>query len=112
MRAKNIGTVIATRELALAGGGPVVVTIGKPERSPDGSAFYCPFQIAGLGADSIMDASGEDAVQALMLAFKRIGAFLYTSAEARSGALSWDAATASGDLGFPVPDALKHLTSP
>lgn len=112
MSVTSMGTVIATRELALAGGGAVVVTIGKPERFPDDSAFYCPYQITGLGTQSVMSACGEDAIQALLLALEMIGAFLYTSPEAQSGALSWDCAPTAGDLGFPVPDSIRHLAPP
>jgi hypothetical protein len=103
----NIGVIVATRELELAGKPPVSVVVGKPERFPDGSGFYCPFQITGLGDDSIKYGGGEDAVQALMLTLKRIGALLYTSSEAKSGLLTWDCATTVGDLGFPVPESIS-----
>lgn len=108
----NIEVIVATRELELGGKPRVSVVVGKPERFPDESGFYCAFQITGLGDDTIKYGAGEDAVQALMLTLKRIGAFLYTSAEAKSGVLTWACATTPGDLGFPIPESPQHPTPP
>lgn len=96
--------IIATRELDLANSeAKVMVHIGKPEKYPDSSDYYCPFRIAGLGKERANRAGGVDAVQALLLALKMVGAELYTSKEAKDGHLKWVGSSGDGDLGFPVP---------
>jgi hypothetical protein len=109
MHLTSIGTAIATRQFDLRDGGKVTVTIGKPERFPDSNDYYCPYQIVGSKRSHVRYAGGVDAVQALDLALKMIGADLYTSDEARNGALSWEGGSEKGDLGFPVPDVLRDL---
>lgn len=99
----DVGTVIATRELFNSDGEAVIVIIGKPENFPDGDNCYCPYQITGIKRNKVRYAVGIDAVQALELALKMIGADLYTSDEAHAGNLSWEAGE-KGDLGFPKPD--------
>lgn len=102
MKLTSVGTVIAVRELDLLGGGKATVTIGKPEKFPDADDYYCPYQISGIKRSNVRYAGGVDAVQALELALKMIGADLYTSDEAKAGALSWKGSD-KGDLGFPQP---------
>ena len=103
MKVTNLGVIVATRALSLAGKPRVTVVLGKPEPFPDHTGFYRPFRITGLGSDSIRYAGGEDAVQALTLTLRMIGSLLYTSSEAKTGLLTWDAAPTPGDLGFPRP---------
>jgi hypothetical protein len=98
----SVGTVIAVRNLDLRGGKEVVVTIGMPRKTPDEDDYYCPYQITGADRSDIRYAVGVDAVQALELALRMIGADLYTSNEALNGALSWEGGI-DGDLGFPRP---------
>lgn len=105
----KITTVIATRVLDLSDGRKVTITIGKPEKFPDAEDYYCPYQIVGIGSEHVRHAGGIDAVQALELALKMIGADLYTSQEAQAGVLSWNAGSKKGDLGVPVPDVLRDL---
>ena len=112
MKIADLGTVIATRELDLANKPRVSIVIGKPEPFPDGKGYYCPYRIVGLGDGAVRHAGGEDSVQALQLGLKKIGATLYTSAEARSGLLTWELASVAGDLGFPVPDSVRDLAPP
>jgi hypothetical protein len=109
MKLTNVGVVITQRELSLAQKTKVSVCIGKPEPFPDGNGYYCPYQIIGLGDQKVQYAGGEDTVQALTLALKSVGALLYTSAEAKTGLLSWND---GGDLGFPVPDSIRDLAPP
>jgi hypothetical protein len=109
MKPVKLGIVIATRELTLASATTVTVRIGKPELFSDGLNWYCPYQVDGIGNGRVRRAGGIDAVQALELALKMIGAELYTSAAAKSGSLTWDAASKPSDLGFPVPDAIRDL---
>src|SRR4030081_2369044 len=101
MKLKDVGTVIATRELSISVGTTVTVLIGKPEKFPDSEDYYCPYQILGLGNQRVRYAGGIDAVQALELALKMIGTDLYTSKEVQAGELSWPGGK-KGDLGFPV----------
>jgi hypothetical protein len=106
MKLTDVGTVIATRELSLSAGKPVTVLIGKPEKFCDSDDYYCPYQILGFGNQRVRYAGGSDAVQALELTLKKIGADLYTSREAQAGKLSWHG---EKNLGFPVPDVLSDL---
>jgi hypothetical protein len=112
MEQGKIGEAIAVRVLSLGEGRTVTVSIGKPAPFPGGKGYYCPIQIEGMGAGHTSHAGGEDAVQAIQLAMKKIGAFLYTSDEAKSGQLRWRSAPAPGDLGFPVPDSIRDLAPP
>jgi len=86
----------------------VTVLIGKPERFPDSPDYYCCYQILGLGFERVKRAGGVDAVQAMDIAHKMIGAELYTSKEYRAGELHW-AAGSKGDLGFPLADSIVDL---
>jgi hypothetical protein len=103
MKITNVGSVIAIREFYLLGGGVVTVVIGKPEKFPNADEYFCPYQITGIKRSNIRYAGGVDAVQALVLALKMVGADLYSSDEAQSGALTWNGSVEKGDLGFPQP---------
>ena len=107
MKLDDIGVVIASRKLDLKGK-TVTIRIGKPVVYPDGSDYYCPYEITGLGKTMIGYAGGIDSVQALLLSLKKIGAILYSSREAQSGQLAWSFGI-DGDFGFPVPDSAKDL---
>lgn len=108
MKLTDVGVQIATRVLDL-GGRQITVVIGKPEKFPDAEDFYCPYQIVGLGSGRVRYAGGIDAVQAMQLALKMVGADLYTSPESQAKQLTWQGGESSGDLGFPVPDSVKDL---
>lgn len=112
MKLDTVGPIIATRTLTLAKKGSVKVTIGKPEKFPDGGDYYCPYQITGIGSGKIKYAGGVDSVQALFLALQNIGTDLYTSDEAKSGSLKWLDTEPHADLGFPVPDILRNVARP
>lgn len=105
----TLGQIIATRNFQLKNGKLVTVSIGKPEVFPNESSFYCPYQITGMGSERVNRAGGVDAVQALLLALKMIGAELVTSDECLSGNLSWAGGTGPKDVGFPLPDSLKDF---
>jgi len=79
--------------------GQVIVRLAKPEKIPGEDDFSCGYQILGLGTEAVRTAVGVDAVQALFLAMTKIGADLYTSAEASTCKLSWHG---DKNLGFPV----------
>jgi len=103
---EDVGNVIAERELDTSDGRTVKVLIGQPQPFPEGSSYYCPIQITGIGKDMVMRAGGVDSVQALLLALKMIGARLYTSDEGRAGTLTW---LERRNLGFPVVPFLQDL---
>jgi hypothetical protein len=90
-----LGPVIARRELARVGSSrPVMVEIGKPRRRRTGE-WACPYRIRGLGHAAVKHAYGEDAVQALQLAFDGVRVHL----EPHGTRLSW--VGEAGFTGFP-----------
>lgn len=109
MKLTTVGSVIAAREFTLEGDKPVTVTIGKPEEYPGGGGYYCPFKITGMLGDKVRHAGGFDSIQALELGLQMIGSLLYTSEEAKSGKLAWEAAPRKGDFGFPLPESIRDL---
>jgi len=100
--------VIATRVLTLRQAPadiPVPVRIFAPEeRDID---WACQFEIEWPDETITMDAMGVDAVQALELAMKMIGAFIYTSDHHASGNLIWEAP--GRGYGFPVSHNIRDL---
>jgi hypothetical protein len=100
----NIDDIIATRsiEVLTKEGSPertMTVLIGRPTQEPTGE-WRCPYQIIGDGSEHPFGALGLDAVQAIELALKIIGARLAATTEAREGRLRW---AGERDLGFPLP---------
>jgi len=79
----------------------IAVLIGKPQRQSDSSDYYCLFQVVGIGDEEVRHATGIDAVQAMQLAMKMIGAYLYSLNQHNGGRLRWEG-DETGDLGFPV----------
>lgn len=110
MKIDSLGEIIAERKLNIVGDEhrKLIVKIGKPQTFPDSLDYYCPYQIIGLGKEKIRYAGGIDAVQALILALKMIGADLYTSKESVEGKLRWEG-DEKGNLGFPYPDTTRDL---
>ena len=104
MDLSSVGQVIATRRLTFVDDKTreVFVTIGKSQQFPDSSDYYCAYQITGIGDGKIKHAGGIDAVQALELAMKMIGADLFAFNRALGGKLRWEG-DEKGDLGFPMP---------
>jgi hypothetical protein len=97
----TIEEVIAVRTLSLEtekGVEVLSVLIGKPERSPDSTAYRCPFQIRGVGSENVKYAVGADAVQVIQLVMYMIGADLGYLNEQCGGRLRW---SNKPDLGFP-----------
>jgi hypothetical protein len=100
--------LIASRTLRLrrsAGEIPVPIRIFAP-RELDG-AWACRFEIEWPDEITTMEAMGEDAVQALELAMKMIGAFIYTSDYHASGELMWGAP--GKGYGFPVANTIRDM---
>jgi hypothetical protein len=109
LKLTNLGQIIATRELDLIDGGKVIVTIGMPQTFPEGSSFYCPYQIEGLDSRGIRYSGGIDAVQALQLAMNCIATDLYTSDAFKAGKLRH---LGMRNLGFPGRDVIVDLVPP
>jgi hypothetical protein len=109
LKLTSVGQVIATRELDIADGSKVLVTIGIPQPFPELTSFYCPYQIDGLGKRHVRYAGGVDAVQALELAMKCIATDLYTSDAFKSDKLRH---LGMRNLGFPYLDAIAELVPP
>jgi hypothetical protein len=110
MQINDLGDVITSRNLSIVGdiARRIEIKIGKPQKLEDHSDYYCPYQIIGLGNDTIKYAIGIDGIQALQLTLSRIGTELYTSEEGKMGNLRW-VGDENGDLGFPVPDSIRDL---
>jgi len=110
MKLESVGEIIASRKLSLIRKGQelveVVVLLGKPEKFPDHTDYYCPYQITGFGREKVMAVGGIDAFQALQLALNIIGVELEVINRDSGGQLLWDADD-KGDLGFPAPDWSK-----
>ena len=99
----QLGNVIAERHLKFSpdSSAPrnVRVLVGAPLQSPGMTAWYCPFQIIGLGSEEVHTAYGADSVQALQLALRLIGATLHSRVH-HPRHLSWFD-NEPGDHGFP-----------
>lgn len=108
----ELGEIIATRELALRDGTPVVVNIGKPRPFPDDPdpSYFCPYQITGLQARCDGHVGGVDAVQALELTLKLMGVLLAASEEGKRGDIRWLDGSAE-NYGFPPMPGLQSRPS-
>lgn len=93
-----LGKVIAVRrfESTTEPRATITVQIGAPRKTRGQDDFFCPYRTNGLGDDKVRAAYGVDAVQALQLVMRAIGATL-----ARRPDLRW---FEGEDLGFPHPD--------
>ena len=86
----ELGQIMATRTFDRAGGGSVVLNIGKVSVDPaDGGRFRCPFQFVGVGDEKVRFSYGEDELQALELAVDRAFMYLEAQEEVRKGHLTW-----------------------
>src|SRR6266702_2092706 len=93
----KLGVVIATRSLSRGKSrrASAIVAIGKPRKNPGREEYQCPYRISGVDDDRVMVAYGGDAVQALQLAHRAIGAQLDSHPD-----LTW----LGGETGFPSVD--------
>jgi len=100
----ELGEIIATRELYLAEDDGsrrlVIIKLGKPRQFPDSSDFYVPFQITGIGSETVLCAGGIDAFQALQGVMPVIGAQLSALNEEYAHRLRWEGDETSA-VGFP-----------
>jgi hypothetical protein len=98
----ELGAVIAERRLRVSGRPEfdVRVRLGTPRPFPDAAYgdYYCPYQIVGLGRESVRHAGGVDAIQALELAIHILPTELDALRQEHPG-LGWEDAP-DGDYGF------------
>jgi hypothetical protein len=107
MELSSVGDVIAERTLTLVQGqGPpseIIVLLGKPQKLPDHSDYYCPYQIKGSGPETVRHTCGVDRLQALQLALSTLAVDLELLNNKLGGGLRWNCGSDnSGDFGFPV----------
>jgi hypothetical protein len=101
-------TLIATRVLKLrrpAGDIEIPIRIFAPERQA--VDWACGFEVDWPDGRLVMAAKGIDAVQALELALKMIGAQIYASHHHASGNLMW--LEPGKGYGFPVTNSMRDL---
>jgi hypothetical protein len=102
---ESVGEVIATRTLKLVqdqgAASEVLVLVGKPQRLPDHTDFYCPYQIKGAGSDKVRYACGIDPLQALLLTLSTLGVEIEVLNKSLGGRLRWEFGE-KRSLGFPA----------
>jgi|SRR5215472_1029963 len=106
MHLEDLGDVIATRILLIddvtGSERTVTVRIGRPQMfSEPPDDYFVPYQIAGAGSEKVRYGAGVDAVQALQLVMKMIGADLEALNREYAGAIRWESGQSQGDFGFP-----------
>lgn len=104
MKIDSVGEVIAERTFYIGeeeeDSARIVVIIGKPQRlSGPPEDYFVAYQITGPGIDRLFYACVVDAVQALQLVMKVIGADLQDLSRTYP-TLRWEAGCAQ-DTGFP-----------
>jgi hypothetical protein len=104
MLIEDLGDIIATRTLDYIGQGKqrlvVDIAIGKPRQFSDSEDYYVPYRIKGVGVEKLGYAAGVDAVQALQLVMRGIGADLLSISRKLPGQLRW-IGNEPGEYGFP-----------
>ena len=104
MKLEDIGETIAVRKLSLLrDDGPpleVLALLGRPKQLPDHCDYYCPYQIKGVGAETVRYTSGIDTFQALQLGIRSLAGDLETLNRHMGGNLRWEG-DEKGSLGFP-----------
>ena len=106
MNLDDVGEIIAVRKLSLLlHNGPhteIFVFLGKPKQLPDHPDYYCPYQIKGVGSETVGYMCGIDPFQALQLAIRALGGDLEILNQHLGGNLRWEG-DEKGWLGFPDP---------
>jgi hypothetical protein len=100
--------IIATRHLVLRDKDrdiEIPVRIHAPERSEVG--WICRFEIEWPEGRVERWGSGNDAMQALLIAMQMIGTQIYTSHHHEAGRLEW--LSPGLGYGFPVPNNVRDL---
>ena len=107
MKVENIGEIIAERKFTLVRPGQPAVevraSLGKPQRIPNHTDYYCPYQITAPADTKLHGVCGVDAFQAIQLTMATIGIELEVLSKDSGGKIEWDAGT-DGNLGFPAAE--------
>ena len=103
-KVNNDRVLIGERVLRREDGGPeVTVKVFLPVKDKDNDeAFRCYYQICGIGNEGLRFGTGIDAIQAIQIALKNIGADLYLRHK--------DVRLIFGDVndpGFPPPKLIS-----
>ncbi len=95
---------IAERMLMIGGRDDfLTVRLGKPAEFPDGTGFYCPYQIRGRDISIDGYGGGIDSIQAIQTALSAIAVDLNYKVNTKyEGRLLWEG-DENGYLGFPEP---------
>lgn len=64
--------VIATRVLEVDGEPHIQIQLGRPRLVPEGSCWFCPYEVVDASTPWRSYACGEDAMQALVLTLYKI----------------------------------------
>ena len=100
----DLGEIIASRNFRFVDEGDneriVSVLVGKPQPSNDTPEYQCPFQVIGIGHQTIQIARGHDSIQALQSALILISANLNYFNNELGRNLIWEGGR-NGELGFP-----------
>jgi hypothetical protein len=99
----DLGTVVAERKYSLVRGEEVKIEIGMPQLFSDSEDYFCPYRITTPGRELLLRAGGVDGIQAMQIAFQKIGAALHEINLVYKNSLRWEGGE-EGDLGFPFPD--------
>lgn len=102
MTAAELRDVIATRKLYRLDdpGADIITSPVSRNRHRDMTISFAPTQIVGIGNEYVDSTYGIDAVQALQLAMKRVGAILDRLNAEAGDALRWEG-DESGSYGLP-----------
>lgn len=96
------------RELTYAGdGGDITIPIIVGEPFVSGGDWGCRYRIGWPDGGRSLTVYGVDAIQAMELTLRTIGAELYTSDAHRSGRLFW--LEPGSGYGFPIAPGLRDL---
>ena len=101
MNLKDVGEVIAERKLHLdeAPAREISILIGKPQPFDDGTGYYCPYSIAGIGGSKVKWVGGIDAVQALEETISTVLPAILAALLKENPGLRWETGGA-GDFGL------------
>jgi uncharacterized protein DUF6968 len=83
----------------------IAIRVFAPEQ--EGTACSCRYEIDWPEGRQIMNAWGDDSIQALLIAFQMIGADIYSSAYHKVGLLRFS--SPGNGYGFPVVPTLRNL---
>lgn len=101
--------LIASRNLNLRDGETlrkIPIRLFLPVRLGSGT-WTCRYEVGWPERPSVNEGSGVDAIQAITVALRIVGAEIYTSSYHKAGILYLDAV--GQGYGFPVPHAIRDL---